>query len=133
MQHFAAALEDIHCQFKIENLKIYFRDCCWASQNGPADLIKGLHKLQVTQTMKMFGADFHWSENLRVIPKALGMNISPDNWCFAPGAEVVHFRGFFSCSYRPATKPEELEDIEGRFILDAGYAYNEHLIKIGWL
>lgn len=133
MQHFAAALEGIRCEFKIENLKVYFRDFCWASKNGPEDLIKGLRKLQVTRTMKMFGADFHWSENLRVIPKALGMNMFPYNWCFAPGTQEVHFKGFFSCNYLPANAPEELEKMEGQVILDAGHAYRKYLSDVGRL
>lgn len=127
MQHFTAALEGIRCEFKIEKLKVYFRDFCWASKNGPEDLMKGLSRLQVTRTMKMFGADFHWSENLRVIPRALGMNFFPDDWCFAPGTQEVLFKGFFSCDYHPATTPEELEEKEGQVILDAGHAYNEYM------
>lgn len=132
MQRFAAALEGIRCELKIENLTVYFRDFCWASKNGPEDLIKGLRRLKVTRRMKMFGADFHWSENLRVIPRALGMNIFPQVWSFAPGTEAVHFKGFFSCDYLPANKPEELEDIEGKAIIDAGHAYREYMFGGGY-
>lgn len=133
LQHFAAALEGIRCEFKIENLKVYFRDFCWASKNGPEDLMNGLRRLQVTRTMKMFGADFHWTENLRAIPRALSMNIIPVGWTFVPGKEDVHFKGFFSCIYHPATTPEELELMEGQTVPDAGHAYSQYMLKNGSL
>ncbi len=127
MQCFAAALGGIRCEVKIEKLTIYFRDFCWASENGPEDLVQGLRKLKVTRSMKMFGADFHWAQNIRLIPGALGMNISPPSWCYVPGNHAVHFKGFFSCDYLPATKPEESEESEGKIIRDAGHAYREFM------
>ena len=131
LQCISAALKRLRSEVNIKNLTVYFRDYCWGSTHSPKTLSAGFSKLNVTGTMVMFGADFHWEQKMRDIPRALRMNIVPRMWTFIPGRPPLFFKGFFKCEYVPATTSEETEEKVGEVIDDAGHAYAEHKAKPG--
>lgn len=121
----AAALERLRCQVNIKKLNIYLRHECWGKHTSPATLFDGLSKINVTGELNMFGADHHWMKKMRLVPKALQMNLEPIETALITANPPLFCVGFFKCCYKPANTSEESEEHEGQVIKDAGYAYEQ--------
>lgn len=98
-----AALESIRGECSIEMLHILFKGFCWVAGHGPVELGWGLSRLKVG-ALGMFGAEFHWHEDLRLIPLALGLERCP--------AYLGIANGFFECGYLPAVPAGHVEEVE---------------------
>lgn len=125
-QCFIAALEGLRSKVDIKHLTVHFRYFCWGEGVTPEELANSLRNINVTETMVMFGPDFHWRTNLRLIPGALGMNVHrPRSWSLVPGGANVGFQGTFQCQYIPAKCIEETTDKGGESIFDPGFEYEK--------
>lgn len=98
-----AALEGIRGECSIEMLHISLKRFCWVAGHGPAELGVGLSRLKVG-ALGMFGAEFHWRQDLRLIPIALGLDICP--------AYLGMANGCFECGYLPAEPAGQVEEVE---------------------
>lgn len=103
LQWTKAALESIRGEVSIKMLHIQLRTFCWVSGHKPEELETGLSRLNVG-ALGMFGADYHWHEDLRIIAHAVKMNVCP--------AYLGSMNGCFECGYLPALVPGQTEESE---------------------
>lgn len=94
-----AALENIRREVSIKTLHIYLKDVCW----GIEALREGLARLKIGK-LGIFGAEYHWEENLRLFPATLGMSVCPAYMCIKNGC--------FECGYLPALTAGQTEEKE---------------------
>lgn len=94
-----AALENIRGEVSIKMLHVYLKGVC----RGVAVLREGLARLKA-EKLGVFGAQYHWREDLHLFPEALGMDVCP--------AYLGAINGFFECGYLPALTAEQTEEKE---------------------
>ena len=98
-----AALEGIRGCVSIKMLHIELRAFCWVYGHRPEELERGLSRLNV-EALGTYGAEYHWQEDLACLPRALGLNVSPEY--------LDSSNGLFECGYLPAQTPGQVEVLE---------------------
>ena len=105
----AATFRTLRVPLRVKHLGFGFCEFCWGPTSGPAELAEGLHNLEVSHQFDMWGPDFHWMQDMRIIPKTLRMNSRVvDSITVRPSTEN-QFKGYFAYQYAAATCTWEIE------------------------
>ncbi|KAL8686788.1 MAG: hypothetical protein Q9218_006867 [Villophora microphyllina] len=106
---FMQAMKEMKSSVTVNHLMIDLNPWCF---NGDHDTIPFIEmfkgKFIVKEVLEFLGLDIHGHLDLRLFPKALGMKLQPLICDFIPHNTVRQTRGFFGCSYEPATTEAEM-------------------------
>ncbi|KAL8662146.1 MAG: hypothetical protein Q9202_004969 [Teloschistes flavicans] len=127
---FMQALKEMNAPLTVNHLRIDLKSFCFNGEqdiNQFIEMFKG--KFIVQKVFELVGLDSHAELDLRLFPKALNMKLQPLACDFTPHNTLLRTKGFFGCSYEPATTETEKlgQDAAGNEIeiKDAVFRYQE--------